>query len=129
MSGTHDASLLQLVHQAACTVVADGELTLNEARRTTLLTDDETGGILEHRVEVLHVHITALASLAIVSVRLWQLEGRDISLLVGDERIDFLHLWRVDEGTLYTDGFATVQVEHITTTYQLLGTWAVKDGA
>ena len=128
MSSTYDACLLQLVHQTTSTVVADSELTLNETRRTTLFTNDETGGILEHRVKMLHVYITALATFAFISVRLRQLKGRDISLLVGDERIDLLHLWCVDKGTLYTDGFATVQVEHVTTTYQLLGAWAVKDG-
>ena len=59
MSLTHDASLLQLVHQSACTVVADGELTLNEACGTTLFTNDEAGGILEHRVKVSQVDIVA----------------------------------------------------------------------
>lgn len=128
MGGTNDASLLQLIHQTTGTVVADSKLTLNETRRTALLTDDETGGILEHRVEMLHIYITALATIAVVSVWFRQLEGRGISLLVGDELVDLLYLWRVDKGTLYTDWFATVQIEHVTTTYQLLGTWAVEDG-
>lgn len=128
MGGTNDASLLQLVHQATGTVVADSKLTLNETRRTALLTDDETGGILEHRVEMLHVYITALATIAVVGVWLWQFEGREISLLVGDELVNLLYLGGVDKGTLYTDRFATIEIEHITTTYQLLGTWAVEDG-
>ena len=71
---------------------------------------------------MLHIHVaTFTATFTVVGVRLWQFEGRDISLLVGDESVDLLHLWRVNKGALYTNGFASIQVEHITTTYQLLG--------
>ncbi len=130
MSCTHDACLLQLVHQATCTVVADGELTLNQAGRTALLADYQTGCVLEHRIEVLHVNITTFtATFALISIRLWQLEGAEITLLLGNEVVDTLHFRGVNEGTLHTNRLATIEIEHITTTYQLLCSRAVQNGA
>ncbi len=129
MSCTHDACLLQLVHQTTCTVVADGELTLYQTGRTALLADYQTGCILEHRVEVLHIDVAALATFALISVRLWQLEGAEVALLVGNEVVDTLHFGGVNEGTLHTNRLAAIEIEHITTTYQLLCSWAVQNGA
>lgn len=128
MSCTHDACLLQLVHQTTCTVVADSELTLYQAGRTTLLADYQTGGILEHRVEVLHVDIVALATFALVSIRLWQLEGAEIALLVGNEVVDTLHFGGINEGTLYANRLAAIEIEHIASSNQLLCSWAVQNG-
>ena len=42
--------------------------------------------------------------------------------------VDALNLWRIDKGTLYTDGFSTIAIEHITTTDKLVGTCLVEDG-
>ena len=128
MSSTYDASFLQLVHQSSRTVVADGELALNQTRRTALFTNNEAGSILEHRVKVLHIHVTTLASFSFVGVRLWQFKGHWVALLVSDEVVNALHLWCIHESTLYTNGLTTIQIEQVTTTHQLLGTWTVKDG-
>ena len=128
MSGTYDTSLFQLVHQTACTVVTNGELTLNQTGRAALFADNQTGCILEHRIEMLHIHVMALATAILIGIGLWQFEGSEIALLFSDEVVDALDLRRIHEGTLHTDWFATVQIEHVTTTYQLLGTWAVEDG-
>ena len=129
MSSSYDASLLQLVHQAACAVVTNGELTLNQACRTTLFADNQTGCILEHRVKMLHIHVTALATAILIGIGLWQFEGTEVALLFSDEVVDALDLRRIHEGTLHTDWFATVQIEHIASSYQLLGTWTVENGA
>lgn len=129
MSGTYDAGLLQLVHQTACTVVANGKLTLNQTGASALFANDETGGILEHRIEMLHIHITTLATFSVVGIGLRQFEGSEIALLVGDELVDALDLGCIHEGTLHADRFATVQIEHIASSYQLLGTWTVENGA
>ena len=129
MSSTYDTSLFQLVHQTACTVVANGELTLNQTCRTTLFADNQTGCIFEHRVKMLHIHVTALATAILIGIGLWQFEGCEIALLVGDELIDALDLGCIHEGTLHADRFATVQIEHIASSYQLLGTWTVENGA
>lgn len=76
MGGTDDTRLLQLVHQSSGTVVADSELTLYQTRRPTLVDDDQAGGILKHRVEVLHIHIGSLTHLVVRHIRLRQLKGR-----------------------------------------------------
>ena len=120
MGSSYYTCLLQLVHQTAGTIVADGKLSLNQAGGTTLLADYQTGSILEHRVQVLHVHIAALATFAIVCVGFRQLECRQVALLLADELVDALHLWCVDKGTLYTYRLAAVQIEHVASTYQLL---------
>lgn len=129
MSSTYDTSLFQLVHQTACTVVANGKLTLNQTGRAALFADNQTGCILEHRIEMLHIHVTALATFSVVGIGLRQFEGSEIALLVGDELVDALDLGCIHEGTLHADRFATVQIKHIASSYQLLGTWTVENGA
>ena len=93
-----------------------------------MLADYQTGSILEHRVQVLHVHIAALATFAIVCVGFRQLECRQVALLLADELVDALHLWCVDKGTLYTYRLAAVQIEHVASTYQLLCARTVQNG-
>ena len=78
---------------------------------------------------MLHVHITALTAIAVISVWLGQFKCRQIALLVGYELIDALHLRRVYKGTLHTDGLTTVQIEHVSSAHQLLGTRTVQNGS
>ena len=129
MSLAYDTGLFQLVHQTACAVVANGELTLNQTGASALFADNQTGSILEHRVEMLHIHVTALATAILIGIGFWQFEGTEVALLFSDEVVDALDLRRIHEGTLHTDWFATVQVQHIASSYQLLGTWTVENGA
>lgn len=73
MSGAYDAGFLQLVHQSSGAVVANGKLALDKTRRATLLADYQTGCILEHGVQVLHVNLATFATtFAIVNNWLWQ---------------------------------------------------------
>jgi len=125
MGGTDDTRLLQLVHQSSGTVVADSELTLYQTRRPTLVDDDQAGGILKHRVEVLHIHIGSLTHLVVRHIRLRQLKGREVALLLCDKLVDALHLRSIHEGTLYTDRLAAVEIQHVASSYQLLGTRSV----
>ena len=78
---------------------------------------------------MLHVHVAALAATIFVA-HVWfgQFEGRHVTLLLRDVAVDTLHLGRVNEGTLYADRLAAVQVEHVAAAYQLLGTGTVEDG-
>ena len=89
------------------------------------------GSFLKQRIEVLHVHIpfAHAAHISLWHIRLRQFKRHVEALLRGDELIDALHLWRIHEGTLHADRFATVQIKHIASSYQLLGTWAVENGA
>ena len=94
-----------------------------------MFANDETGGILEHRVKVLHIHIATLATFSIVCVRFWKFKGGEIALLLCDELVDALYFWGIHESTLYTNRLATIEVKHITTTNQLLSTGLVKETA
>ena len=78
---------------------------------------------------MLHVHIlvATVAEVCLWGIGFRQLEGHVVTLLVGNEVIDALHLRRVDEGTLHTYGLCTVEEEHVTTTNELLGACAVED--
>ena len=59
MSSTYDTGFLQLVHQSAGTVIANGELTLNQTGRTALFVNNQTGGIIKHRIQMTQVGIIA----------------------------------------------------------------------
>ena len=95
-----------------------------------MVDDNQTGGILKQRIEVLHIHILVATAVEVGlrRIRLGQFEGHIIALLFSDVLIDALHLGRVDKGTLHTDRLRTAQIEHITLTDQLLGTSTVEDG-
>lgn len=75
MGSSDNTCLFQLVHQTTCTVITDGEFTLNQTGASTLFANDKTGGILKHRIEMLHINITALTTFPIVSIWLGQFEG------------------------------------------------------
>ena len=129
MGLTYHPSLLQLVHEAAGAIIANGELSLNEASTALLRRDNKAGGIVEHRVEVTQVGIvTAAISSIALHDRLGQLERLHVALLFGNELVDVDYFGRIDEGTLYTDGVVALQIEHVATTYELLCTHAVEDG-
>ena len=126
MGSSDNTCLFQLIHQATCTVIANSEFPLNQTGASALFANDETGGILEHRIKMLHINVTTLATFAIISIRFGQFEGRQITLLIGYELVDALHLRCIDKCTLYANGFSAIQIEHITTTYQLLGTGTIQ---
>ena len=79
---------------------------------------------------MLHIDIliTTLTKVCLRCIGLWQFERHVITLLRCDEFIDSFHLWCINEGTLYSDGFCATKIQHITLTYQLLGTCTVKNG-
>ena len=105
-SGTYHTRFLQLVHQTTCTVVTDGELTLDKRRGTALVAHDETGGILKERVEMLHIHIltTTIAHISLRHIGLRQLERHAVTLLIRDIFVDSFYLWCIHEGALNTLG-------------------------
>ena len=49
-------------------------------------------------------------------------------MLGGNELVDVHHLWCIHEGTLHTDGIVALQIEHITTSDELVGTHTVENG-
>ena len=129
MSLANDTGFLQLVHQATCTVVADGKLTLDETRRAALLMNNQAGGIVEHRIKVTQIGIIAAAFTALaLDNGLRQFVRLQIALLLGNELVDIVDLWRIDKGTLHTHGVVALQIEHVAAANELLGTHAVEDG-
>ena len=77
MGLAYDACLFEHIHEATGTVVTDGELSLDETGGAAATADNQTGSIIEHRVEVVQVHIvgTTLATLATFNDGFWQFEG------------------------------------------------------
>ena len=125
---SHDASGFELVHQASSPVVADTEAALYHTRTSLLGEDDGVGCLLEVWVEVTGIYAaTASCAVAIIGW-LRQLQRFDRTRLTGDVLVDALNLWRVNEGTLYTHRLIAIEVEHITSSDELVGTGAVQDG-
>ena len=93
-----------------------------------LLADDESCSVLEHGVESRHVHIGNAALFVAIQRNFRQQIGRSIALLFGDVADDVLQLVRIDEGTLYADGFGASHQQHVALAHKLVGTGAVEDG-
>ena len=94
-----------------------------------MLNDNQTGGILKHRVKVRQVGIVvAHATLAFVGNGLRQLERFRVALLIRDVPVDGIHLRCVDEGTLNAYGFVALQEQHVAASDELVGTHAVENG-
>ena len=102
---SHDASLLQLIHQTSRTVVSNTELALDHTGGTTLFCNNHAGNIFEHGIQMGHVHIGSFASFFAFEGHFWQREWTKIALLISDEVDDLLHLRSIYESTLHTDRF------------------------
>ena len=90
--------------------------------------DNQTGSLLEHRIQVIHVHICGSAS-CILHWRTRQTERAGIALLAGYEVADALNLGCVHEGALYAHGVVSGQEEHVALTHQLVCSRTVEDSA
>ena len=86
------------------------------------------GCLFEERIQVLGIHIAATCCATLVVGWLWQFHRLNRTRLLLDKLIDALNLWRINKGTLHTYRLLTVEIEHITTTNQLVGSGAVEDG-
>ena len=128
LCGSHDACCFKLVHQSAGTVVADAESSLNHTGAALLRENDGMGCLLEVWVQVAGIHAAVASYAAILAGWFRQLHRFDRTRLIADVFVDALNLRCIYEGTLYTHWLVAVQVEHVTTTYQLVGTGSVKDG-
>ena len=97
------------------------------AGAAVLLVDDESCGILEHGVEVRHVHVGNAVFVVAVEWNFGQEVGRGIALLLGDVVDDVLQLVCIDECTLYADGFRACHQQHVSLADELVGAGSVED--
>ncbi len=81
---SHNSGFLQLIHQPAGSVVADAELTLNHAAAAALLHYYHLGYFVEHRIQVVQVHIRSVASVITLQGDFRQWEGAVVTLLAGN---------------------------------------------
>ena len=101
---------------------------MNHAGAAVLFADNHTGSILEHRVEVGHIHIVQASFLVAFQWNLWQQVGRWIALLGGYVMHNCLHFGCIDEGTLDADGLRAAHEEHVALADELVGACSVEDG-
>ena len=124
---TYDAHLLELVHDLAGTIVADGVVALNHGCGSLLTIDHKLCYLGKEWIKALWIHATS-ACLCITTLcyYLWQIERMEVCLLLGYVVTDIADLWRIKECTLHTDRLVACKEEHIASAYELLGTWSVK---
>ena len=85
---SHNPRFLQLVHDAAGTIITDGKLTLNERCGTLLVNNNETGCILEQRIETSHIHIPQITSCMFIHI-FGQIESSGVT------PVSYTHLHKV----------------------------------
>ena len=128
MSWANNTCYFQLVHEASCTIITDGELALYHAGGALLSLYNQSCNFLEHGIQVLHVHIWTVSILAFHGNR-GQRSWAKIALLACNVFGDGFHLGGVNKGTLNTNGFGTsAKYKHITLTNQLLCSGTVQNG-
>ena len=79
-------------------------------------------------VKTTGINTTATNGTSISLLRFGQKQGLYGAGLVGDIFIDAFHFGRVHKGTLHTNGFIAIEIEHVSPSNQLLGTGAVENG-
>ena len=75
---------------------------------TMMLVNNETGCILEQRIETSHIHIPQITSCIFIHI-FGQIESGGVSLLAGNELCDFRHFRRIDKCTLHTHRVCSLQ--------------------
>ena len=75
---------------------------------TMMLVNNETGCILEQRIETSHIHIPQITSCIFIHI-FGQIESGGISLLAGDKLSDLRHFGRIDKSTLHTNRISSLQ--------------------
>ena len=82
---------------------------------------------LKVRIEIARIHISAAHSFSVIGW-LWKFEWLDRTRLAGDVLVDALNFRSIYECTLHTYRLVAIQIEHIASTYQLVGTCSVPNG-
>ena len=72
VSYTHLDVYKRQVHDAAGTIITDGKLTLNERCGTLLVNNNETGCILEQRIETSHIHLPQITSCIFIHIDVYK---------------------------------------------------------
>ena len=68
---------------------------------TMMLVNNETGCILEQRIETSHIHIPQITSCIFIHI-FGQIESSGVTLLAGDKLRNLRHFGRINKGTLHT---------------------------
>ena len=75
---------------------------------TMMLVNNETGCILEQRIETSHIHIPQITSCIFIHI-FGQIESSGVTLLAGDKLRNLRHFGRIDKGTLHTHRVCSLQ--------------------
>ena len=75
---------------------------------TMMLVNNETGCILEQRIETSHIHIPQITSCIFIHI-FGQIESSGVTLLAGDKLRNLRHFGRIDKGTLHTHRVSSLQ--------------------
>ena len=86
------------------------------------------GCLLEIWIQVAGIYAAVASYAAILAGWFREFHRFDRTRLVADVFVDALNLWCIYEGALYTHRFVAVEIEHITTTDELVGSRSVEDG-
>ena len=84
--------------------------------------------LLEIWIQVAGIYAAVASYAAIFAGWFREFHRFDRTRLVADVFVDALNLWCIYEGALYTHRFVAVEIEHITTTDELVGSRSVEDG-
>lgn len=85
--------------------------------------------ILEHWVELAKVSSVTSDSVVVGFNNLRKLKGREVASLLTDERIYALNFRRINKGALHTGRVATVEEQHVASSYKLVCSRTVEYGA
>ena len=97
--------------------------------RTNMLGEtDSMYCLLEIWIQVAGIYAAVASYAAIFAGWFREFHRFDRTRLVADVFVDAFNLWCIYEGTLYTHRFVAVEIEHITTTDELVGSRSVEDG-
>ena len=86
------------------------------------------GCLLEIWIQVAGIYAAVASYAAIFAGWLREFHWLDRTRLIADVFVDAFNLWCIYEGALYTHRFVAVEIEHITTTDELVGSRSVEDG-
>ena len=125
-----DSGTLKLIHHTSCSCISHAQTPLKVGSGASLRSHYHPGGILEHRIYVLHIYGTA-AGFSVLRFGnrqiIWSTVTLLPSVLVTDELGDLIDLVHADKSALHTFHLDSGIVKHITLTYQVLRTIRVED--
>ena len=91
------------------------------------MNNNQTSGILKQRIETSHIHITQITAPIFTDI-LGQEESSGITLLLRYKLRYLFYLRCIDKRTLHTNRIGTLQEQHISPAYQLVGSRTVENG-